>query len=121
MESNKVRKPKVRLGSLTVNKRTFTNNGQSVEKNMISLALGSSKNKDPKWNTTVEITVKDHTGKVIHQQVNGFLNLVDPRTYPDELFASGLIDENTHAEMKEKALASTPPYVKYRIEASTKN
>lgn len=110
---------KLRLGSLLVNKRTFNNNGQSVEKTMVSLALGSVKNSDPKYNTTVEIIVKDSTGKVIHRQENGFLNLVDPRSQPDELLAAGKIDESQYESMKER-VSRIPDSVKYSLEVTQK-
>jgi hypothetical protein len=45
------------------------------------IALGSKHNKDPKYDTTVEIIVRDSEGKVIAKQVDGFLNVADPREF----------------------------------------
>lgn len=78
MENKK--KKLTKIGSLWAGMRTFTqDDGSQISKNMVSIALGQSKNKDPKYNTTVEIIVRDSEGKVIHQQTDGFLNLLDPR------------------------------------------
>lgn len=50
-----------------------------------SLALGSSKNKDPKYDVDVKITVTNpHTGEVLHEQVNGFLNFFEPMFKSEE-------------------------------------
>lgn len=46
----------------------------------VYLALGDLKNTDPKYNTSVEVIVRDHLGNVVYQQQNGFINLDDPRT-----------------------------------------
>lgn len=111
---------KLKVGSLLVNKRKFTNNGTEVEKTMISLALGNLKNKDPRYDLSVELTVRDNTGKIVHSQTNGFVNLIDPRTQPDELLKAGIIDEPTHTKMKER-LTNLPDMVKYSLEIPLKN
>ncbi len=41
--------------------------------------LGDEKNPKEEYRTTVEIRVKDHTGKVVAQTKNGFLQITDPR------------------------------------------
>lgn len=51
------------------------------------VALGQ-KGKDPKWNTTVEITVKDANGKVISHQVDGFMQVNNPHKVSEQLLAS---------------------------------
>lgn len=93
---------KVRVGILLKNKKTFTNNGKSVEREMLSIALGTQ-GRDPKYNTTVELIVKDNTGKVIHTQTNGFINLTNPRTQPGELLQAGIISEEIYNKMLESA------------------
>jgi hypothetical protein len=47
------------------------------------IALGSVKNKDPKYNTNVEVIVRDAEGKVLAKQINGFLGVFDPRSNSD--------------------------------------
>ena len=110
---------KLKVGVLLVNNRTFDNNGRSVQKTMVSLALGSSKNQDPTYNTTVELIVKDHTGKVVHRQENGFLNLVDFRKQPDELLAEGRISESDYEAMKER-ISRVSESIKYNLEVTQK-
>ena len=111
---------KLKVGSLLVNKRTFNNNGVDVEKTMISLGLGNVKNKDPKYNLNVEFIVKDHTGKVVHRQENGFISLVDPRTQPGELRAAGIISEEIYESMQSR-VASIPDSIKYSLEIPLKS
>src|SRR5690349_5388830 len=111
---------KLKIGSLLANKRTFNNGGKEVEKTLISLALGSMKNKDPKYNLSVTLIVKDHTGKIVHQQDNGFVNMVDPRSQPDELFAAGLITADQYAEAKER-VSRIPESIKYSLEVPSRS
>lgn len=110
---------KLKVGSLLVNKRKFMNQGKEVEKTMISIGLGNIKNLDPKYNLTVEFIVKDHNGNIVHRQENGFINLVDPRTQPDELLSAGLISQEIHASMKER-ISKLPEMVKYSLEIPLK-
>lgn len=46
------------------------------------LALGQSNPKNPKYNFTVEITIKDATGAVVGQTTNGILSIQNPRKRP---------------------------------------
>lgn len=48
------------------------------DKSGVTVALGSF-SKDEKFRTTVEVTVKDSTGKVLAKAENGFLQVQDPR------------------------------------------
>jgi len=81
----------------------------------ISIGLGR-KNKPPYQNNdvTVEVLVKDSTGKVLARQTDGFLNLVDPRTQPDELLKLGLVSEETAGKMRASA-AKLPEKIKYQV------
>lgn len=42
------------------------------------IKLGNQ-NKNEKYNLTVELTVRDSSGKVVSQITDGFLTLIDPR------------------------------------------
>ncbi len=70
------------------------------QKTWVSLALGNKGNKDKKYDVHVELTVKDGDGNVLHRQNDGFISLVDPRTQPDELLASGFITEERADQMR---------------------
>jgi hypothetical protein len=87
--------------------RTGTRDSKDDEGNVVQtptayLALGDLKNSDVKYNHTVEITVKDHTGKVVHKQENGFITLEDPRKgrFPKP---------------------NTPAFIKYELKVSSSN
>jgi hypothetical protein len=110
---------KLKIGSLLRNTRKFNNNGQEVEKTLVSIGLGNVKNKDPKYNLHVELIVTDSAGKVVHRQKDGFINLVDPGTQPDELLAAGVIDEEAHHQMKER-LKNLPDSIRYNLELNLK-
>lgn len=69
----------------------------------LSLALGSKNNRDPKYDFSVEITVKDSAGRVIAKQNDGFIDLVDPRTEGDRLLSLGIISEEVAEKMKTSA------------------
>lgn len=105
---------KVRIGSLLVEKKTNLN---GKEYTSVYLGLGTMGNKDPKYNTSVELVVKDNNGNVIHTQKNGFISLTDPRTQPDELLAAGVIKQETYDKMKE-GLTRLPEKIKYSLEVS---
>lgn len=68
-----------------------------------------------KYNLSVEVTVRDNEGKVVAQQTDGFISLVDPRTEPDRLLSLGIIDEARALEMKERA-ARLPSSIKYVLQ-----
>src|SRR6266851_580105 len=86
---------KVNAGSLWV--KEGVRNGRKWKS--VFLGLGS-KSKDPKYNTTLELTIKDSDGNVIHRQTDGLISLVDPRTRPDELLEAGLITEEVYNKMR---------------------
>lgn len=44
--------------------------------------LGDDRNKDPKYNFSVEVTIKDGNGEVVASQTDGFLTVLDPRKSP---------------------------------------
>jgi hypothetical protein len=97
---------KIAIGKLLVSK--FPDGSPSV-----SLALGNNST-NPKYKLSVEITVKDGNGNTVAKQTDGFLNLNDPRTAPDELLSKGIISEDTAIEMKDR-LAKLSDKVKYEI------
>lgn len=43
------------------------------------VVLGDENNKNEQYRTTVEIRVKDASGKVVAQTKNGYLQITDPR------------------------------------------
>lgn len=80
------------------------------------LALGK-KNKDAKYSRydlSVEIVVKDASGKVVARQTDGFVGLSDPRTQADELLAKNIINEDEAIKMKERA-ARLPESIRYSV------
>lgn len=107
---------KLRIGSLIAEKKK-SQSGQ--EYTTVFLGLGNDRNKDPKYNTTVELTVRDHLGNVIHSQKNGFVSLVDPRTEPDELLSAGIISQERADQMKDR-LSNLPDKIKYTLQLNTK-
>lgn len=46
------------------------------------VVLGDENNKNEQYRTTVEIRVKDASGKVVAQTKNGFLTILNPRNRP---------------------------------------
>lgn len=101
---------KVKIGSLLLNEVEF--NG--VKKKLLSVGLGSKNKNNPQYDQTVEIIVRDNTGKIIAQQRDGFLEVVDPRKEPDELLAAGLISEEIAEKMKEN-VSKLPEKIKYQL------
>lgn len=77
------------------------------------LALGV-KGENKKYNTTVEIVVKDGDGNVIATQRDFFIDLVDPRTEPDDLLKAGIITEEK-AEQKRGWLSKLSPNTRYKL------
>lgn len=66
-------------------KGKFTKVGSILSKNGKPgsfVVLGDENNKNEQYRTTVEIRVKDSSGKVLAQTKNGFLTLLDPRNRP---------------------------------------
>lgn len=70
---------------MTNQKRKFTKLGtvwsKKEDPDSFFVKLGN-KGKNEQYDLTVEITVKDATGKVVAQQTDGFLTLSDPRKSP---------------------------------------
>lgn len=52
---------------------------KNKDPNSFSIKLGTSGNKDPKYDMSVEIVVKNGAGEVIAKQTDGWLTLKDPR------------------------------------------
>jgi hypothetical protein len=102
---------KYKIGSLIKNEIEEEVNGQKVKRSWLSVGLGQ-KGKDPKWDLSVEIIVKDNNGKVVAKQTDGFLDVVDPRKEPEDLLAAGFIDE-AQAEKMKQGLTKLSPKVRY--------
>lgn len=110
-----------RIGTLLVS-TTHSNGDPLVDNNgnpktLRSIALGS-KSSNPIYQLDVEIIARDGTGKVVFQQINGFLPLQDPRTQPDDLLANGSISQEIADSMK-RGLEKMSPKVKYVLEVNT--
>lgn len=88
---------KIKLGTLLVNEIVDKNTNKP--KKLLSIGLGQ-KGKNEQYNLSVEVTVRDSKGKVVAQQTDGYLELVDPRKEPDDLLAAGFIDEDMAEKMK---------------------
>jgi hypothetical protein len=67
---------------MSVTKRKFTKIGQvwanKEDPDKFYIRLGE-KGRNEKYNTTVELVIKDASGNVIGTQTDGFLTLSDPR------------------------------------------
>lgn len=61
------------------------------------IILGSNKNKDPKYNFSVELVVRDSKGDIVHSQKDGLLSLLEP--FPTE-------GANPNSKIKFNVLAS---------------
>lgn len=98
----------VQIGTLMVSEGQY---GKQV-----SIGLGKkNKGEYSKYDLTVELIVKDATGKVVAKQTDGFINLIDPRTKPDSLLKAGAITEEQYA--KQKAAADRiPDKIKYELQ-----
>lgn len=53
---------------------------KNKDANSFSIKLGQDGNKDPKYDLTVELVVKNSLGEVVAHQTDGWLTLKDPRT-----------------------------------------
>jgi hypothetical protein len=76
----------VKIGAIWVNEREV--NGQMVKSPSIKLGVKSSK---PEYNLSVEVIVRDHTGKVIAKQTDGYINLYKPKEGAPENLAQELV------------------------------
>jgi hypothetical protein len=88
----------IKIGSIIATDNKNDPNGPK----RISIGLGQ-KGKNTQYDLSVEVLVKDKSGKVVARQTDGFINLVDPRTQPDELLKAGVINEDQAIEMKNNA------------------
>lgn len=70
------------------------------DKTGVTIAVGNSKAKNPKYITNVEITVKDHEGNILAKAENGYLVVQDPRK------RDGITEEQ---------LANIPDWVKSEV------
>lgn len=84
----------VQIGNLVVTEKDGIKRG--------SLALGN-KSKNPDYNYSVELIVRDGKGKIIAQQKDGWVNLEDPRTKPDTMLKLGLVSEEVAEKMRGQA------------------
>lgn len=100
---------KIKVGSLIKSEKEV--NG--VKKSWLSIGLGQKNDKRPEYDQTVEIIVRDNKGKVVAQQTDGWLDLVNPREEPKELLAAGVISEEMAEKMSEnvKKLSDKVKYV----------
>lgn len=101
-----------KVGSLLKNEKEVEVNGQKVKKTWLSIGLGQKNDKKPEWDQTVEIIIRDKNGKILAQQKDGWLDVVDPRNEPKDLLAAGAIDEAQAEKMKEN-LKKLPEKVRY--------
>jgi len=102
---------RIKLGNVIVENKK-DKNGQEYTSRYIGLGQQGSKN--PDFDLTVELTVKDSKGKVIASQTNGFLSVVDPRTQPQELLSAGLISEEIAEKMQER-VSKIPTKIKQEL------
>ena len=102
---------RVKIGKLLVTEGKY---GKQV-----SIGLGK-KGKDPKYNLSVEVIVRDGAGKIVAQQTDGYINLVDPRTLPAELLKASKISPEMAAKMTENA-SKLSDKVKYELEIPVKS
>ena len=102
---------KIKLGSL-IKERKKNKNG--TEYDAIYIGLGQKNPKSPQYNFSVELVVKDSKGNVVATQKDGFIELSDPRTKPDQLLEIGVISEEQAEKMKDSA-SRMPEKVKYEL------
>lgn len=102
---------RLKVGIIRSKKHKF---GNQPEKQMISVGLGSSLG-NPKYALNVELIVTNNEGKVLHRQTNGWVNVVDPRKRPKELYEAGLVTEDVYNDMLERSL-KVPEEIKYELD-----
>lgn len=66
----------VKIGSVWLNEVT---SASGEAKKVPSIKLGSKGNKDPQYDLSVEIIVRDSKGTVVARQTDGFVNMYAPR------------------------------------------
>lgn len=87
-------------------------------KTLLSIGLGT-KGKNSDYDNSVEVIVRNHKGEVVARQTDGFLNLVDVRKEPKDLFDANIIDEETFNKMQ-AGLENLSEKVKYSLRLSVK-
>ncbi len=97
---------KIKLGNLIKTKRA---DGSTF----LSIGLGS-KGKNSQYDQSVTVTVRNADGKVVAEQTDGFIDVVDPRTEPAGLLAAGVISEEM-AEKMTQNLATLPDKIRYHL------
>lgn len=103
---------KIKVGSLLATE--VDDKATGAKKRLLSVALGTKSPHNPQNDLSVEITVKDSKGNIVAQQKDGYLDLIDPRKQPDELFAAGLIDKSMRDKMLEN-VSKISEKVKYQV------
>jgi hypothetical protein len=105
---------KIKVGVLMLNEVEY----KGEKKKLLSLGLGNRNKNKPEYDYKLELVVKDGNGKVVATQSDGFLDLVDPRKEPDDLFKAGIINEEQYNKMKER-LEKLPDMIKYEVRMKT--
>lgn len=82
--SQKKEKKTVKVGQLTTGKDKEGNEFETVK-------LGNDKNKDPRYNYTVQIRVIDADGEIIYEGKNPYLNLYKPHANAPDFIKSDLV------------------------------
>ncbi len=100
----------VKIGSLISHTR------EDGSKN-ISIGLGT-KSAKPEYANTVEIIVRDGNGKVVSRQIDGYINLTDPREEPASLLKAGIIDA-ARAEKMQEDVKKLSDKVRYVLKVAT--
>lgn len=76
---------------------------QKANNKAFFLRLGEEGNKDPKYNYTVEVTVRNGSGEVVAKAVNPIINLQKPAESAQFLLETKRIDEARAAKIVEVA------------------
>lgn len=105
---------KIKVGSLIKSEKEFEVNGKKVKKTFLSIGLGNKSTNKPDYNQSVEIIIRDSRGKIVAQQTDGFLDVIDPRKEPEDLFSANIIDEEQFKKMKEN-VAKLSEKVRYVV------
>jgi len=81
------------------------------ERYCIGLGNGS---KDERYKNTVEVIVRDVSGRVIARKTEGFIGLVDPRVEVEELLSKGKISEE-QADLKREQLKKLSSKLRFQL------
>ena len=90
------------------------------EGNVLStyIALGKKSKTPSQYDLTVEVVVKDAKGKVVARQTDGFLEVVNPRTLPDQLLEKNIITEEQAEKMRAR-VANMPEEITRELRIKT--